>query len=287
MSTIGIIAPSSRGEIAPESIAALEARGHSVVIHPQCYLEDHQSAGTAQQRADAVMDVFSDRHIDIVMAARGGNRSMHILPYLDFDVIAKNAKPLISFSDGTALLNAIYTKTGMTGFHGPTLSRIARAGVAEFDQMFACLQGRPNSVDLSASTVLHGGRVTAPMVGGNLSVFTSLCGTPYMPDCRGKIVFLEDIGDQLSRYDRMLAQLRLAGVFDAAAAVIFGVMHAEGDSSVTPFGFELDAIVREHTAHLKTPVLIHAPFGHKGLLPTFPVGGMVTLDAGAGTLLIE
>jgi muramoyltetrapeptide carboxypeptidase len=287
MSTIGIIAPSSRGEINPENIAALEARGHSVVIHPQCYLEDHQSAGTAAQRAEAVMDVFRDKHIDIIMAAQGGNRSMHILPHLDFDVISKNAKPFISFSDGTALLNAIYAKTGLTGFHGPTLSRITRAGAAELDQMFACLSSHPNTVDLSASTVLHGGRVTAPMVGGNLSVFASLCGTPYMPDYRGKIVFLEDIGDQLSRYDRMLAQLRLAGVFDQAAAVIFGVMHSEGDSSVTPFGFSVDDILREHTAHLKVPVLINAPFGHKGPLPTFPIGGMATLDAGTKTLFIK
>lgn len=287
MSTIAIIAPSSRGEISAADIAVLEAHGHKVVVHPQSHLVDNQSAGTPAQRGQAVMDVFTDKTIDIVMAARGGNRAMHMLPHLDFDVLKKNPKPLIAFSDGTALLNAIYAKTGNTGFHGPTLSRMTKADAVGLQQMLDSLRGKATSVDLSRADVLNNGVAKGPMIGGNLSVFASLCGTPYMPDPTGKIVFLEDIGDQLSRYDRMLAQLRLAGVFDRAAAVIFGVMHVEGDSSVTPFGFETMDILREHTHGLKVPVVFNAPFGHKGPLPTFPVGGMATLNTDTKTLLTE
>lgn len=287
MSTITIIAPSSRGEISAADIAVVEARGHKVVVHPQCYLTDNQSAGTPEQRAQAVMEVFADKSVDIVMAARGGNRSMHLLPLLDFDVIGRNPKPLIAFSDSTALLNAIYAKTGNKGFHGPTLSRMAKADAGSLAQFFDALEGRPTAVDMAGATVLHGGRARGTMVGGNLSVFAALCGTPYMPDCAGKIIFLEDIGDQLSRYDRMLAQLKLAGVFDRAAGILFGVMHAEGDSSVTPFGFEAIDILREHTKGLGVPVLCDAPFGHKGPLPTFPIGGIATLDVDAKTLTTE
>lgn len=287
MSTIAIIAPSSRGEIAANDIAVLEAHGHKVVVHPQCALTDNQSAGTPAQRAQAVMDVFADKTVDIVMASRGGNRSMHFLPLLDFDVLKKNPKPLVAFSDSTALVNAIYAKTGNKGFHGPTLSRMAKADATSLRQLLDILAGKPTTIDLSGATVLKGGKAKGPMIGGNLSVFAALCGTPYMPDPAGKIVFLEDIGDQLSRYDRMLAQLRLAGVFDRAAAVMFGVMHAEGDSSVTPFGFETMDILREHTKGLNIPVLCDAPFGHKGPLPTFPVGGMATLDTDAKILLTE
>lgn len=277
--TIAIIAPSSRGEIDQGNIALLEARGYKVIVHPQCALMDHQSAGTPSARAQAVMDVFCDPAIDIIMAARGGNRAMHMLPFLDFEVLRKHAKPFIAFSDGTALLNALYAKAGITGFHGPTLSRIGKSRDIELAQMIDCLEGRPSVVPLEGARALTGGKATGPMIGGNLSVFAALCGTPYMPDVTGAIVYLEDIGDQLSRYDRMLAQLRLAGLFDHAAGVVFGVMHADGDSSVTPFGFELADIICEHTGHLNVPVIIDAPFGHKGPLWTFPVGGKATLDA--------
>lgn len=287
MSTIAVIAPSSRGEISAADIAVLEARGHKVIVHPQCHLSHCQSAGTPEERAKALMEVFADKSIDIVMAARGGNRAMHLLPYLDFEVLKRHPKPLIGFSDGTALLNAIYAKTGHKGFHGPTLSRMAKADAASLMQFFDVLEGKPTTIDMAGATVLQGGQARGLMVGGNLSVFTALCGTPYMPECAGKILFLEDIGDQLSRYDRMLAQLRLAGVFDNIAAIVFGVMLAEGDSSVTPFGFETIDILREHTKHLRVPVLCDAPFGHKGALPTFPVGGMATLDANSKKLTTE
>jgi len=287
MKTIAIIAPSSRGDIDPANTSVLEARGISVVIHPQNALADNQSAGSAHARAQALMDVFRDPAIDAVMAARGGNRSMHILPHIDFDVIAANRKPFIGFSDSTALVNAFYAQCGLTGFHGPTLSRLARGTEEQIDQMLACMAGQPTAVDMPESIVINGGRATGPMVGGNLSMFTALFGTPYMPPVEGAILFLEDIGDQLSRYDRMLAQLRLAGVFDRVAGIMFGVMHAEGDSSVTPFGFSVMDILSEHMQGLNIPVLADAPFGHKGPLWTFPVGGRATLDADARQLTIE
>ena len=287
MKTIAIIAPSSRGEIDPANTSVLEARGISVVIHPQNALADNQSAGSAQERAHALMDVFRDPAIDAVMAARGGNRSMHILPHIDFDVIAANRKPFIGFSDSTALVNAFYAQCGLTGFHGPTLSRLARGTDEQIDQMLAWMAGQPTSVDMPESIIINGGQATGPMVGGNLSMFTALLGTPYMPPLDGAILFLEDIGDQLSRYDRMLAQLRLAGVFDRVAGIMFGVMHVEGDSSVTPFGFSVMDILSEHTQGLSIPVLGDAPFGHKGPLWTFPVGGRATLDADTRQLTIE
>lgn len=285
--TIAIIAPSSRGAIDQAGVALLEARGFKVLVHPQNHLADHQSAGSTAQRTAALMDVFSDPKVDAIMAARGGNRALHMLPMFDFDVVRNNPKPFIAFSDGTALLNAFYAQTGLITYHGPTLSRVAKGEPHEIDQMIASLQGSGAKLSWPQSNSVIGGKTKGPLMGGNLSVFTALLGTSYMPKTDGAILFLEDIGDQLSRYDRMLAQLRLAGVFDRIAGLIFGVMHAEGDSSVTPFGFELADIIEDHTKHLKIPVLIDAPFGHKGSLCTLPVGGMATLDADAKTLAFE
>lgn len=285
--TIAIIAPSSRGTPDDAGIKLLESRGFDVRVHAQNYMTDNQSAGSAAARAMTLMEVFGDERVDAIMAARGGNRAMHMLPLLDFKVIAANPKPFIAFSDGTALLNAFYAKTGLTGFHGPTLSRIAKAQAHELDQMIACLQGRESRVEMNSAHTINGGKARGPMIGGNLSVFAALCGTPYMPKPDGAILFLEDIGDQLSRYDRMLATLRLAGVLERAAGIVFGVMAAEGDSSVTPFGFSVADIIEEHVKNLGIPVMMNAPFGHSGPLPTFPVGGMAVLDADNKVLTTE
>lgn len=287
--TIAVIAPSSRGEVAAlqPSVDALQERGYQIVLHDQIHLEHHQSAGTPDQRARAIMDVFADPAIDAIIAARGGNRAMHTLPLIDFEIIRNNPKPFLGFSDGTALINAFYARTGLIGYHGPSLSRVARGSQAEQDQMMACLQGRSQTLDFSAATTLHGGRVTGPLIGGNLSMLAALVGTPFMPDTTGAILFLEDIGDQLSRYDRMLAQLALSGALSKAGAIIFGVVAVEGDSSVTPFGFEVADILREHTFGLKIPVMMDAPFGHTGPLWTLPVGGMATLNADTGQLVLE
>lgn len=284
--TIAIVAPSSRGTPDDAGIKLLEARGFKITVHAQNHLSDNQSAGSPAQRGSALMDVFSNSKIDAVLAARGGNRAMHTLPLLDFKTFRNNPKPFISFSDGTALLNAIYAQTGLIGYHGPTLSRVAKGRPHEIDQMISCLQGKPSTLDFPGANIINGGTASGPMIGGNLSVFASLCGTPYMPNTKGAILFLEDIGDQLSRYDRMLAQLRLSGVLERVAGIVFGVMATEGDSSVTPFGFSLEDIIEEHTKDLNIPILMDAPFGHSGPLPTFPVGGQVSLDANAKTLQI-
>jgi muramoyltetrapeptide carboxypeptidase len=282
--TIAIIAPSSRGQPDLAGVSLLEKRGFKVKVHPQNFLTDNQSAGSAAQRAMAITDVFADPKIDCVMSARGGNRVMHTLPMLDFSVFKTNPKPLIGFSDGTALLNAIYAQTGVITYHGPTLSRLAKAQSGELDQMIAALQGKGSTLNWAEAQTMQGGKASGPLIGGNLSVFCALAGTPYMPKAKGAILFLEDIGDQLSRYDRMLAQLRLSGILNEVSGLIFGRMLSEGDSSVTPFGFSLEDIIAEHTRHLNIPILMDAPFGHSGPLCTLPVGGTATLDADAKTL---
>ncbi len=282
--TIAVIAPSSRGQPDLAGVSILEKRGFAVKVHAQNFFTDNQSAGNAAQRALALMEVFSDPKIDAVMAARGGNRSMHILPLLDLGFIKNNPKPFVGFSDSTALINAFYAKCGITGFHGPTLSRVAKGQAFEIDQMIAALQGKPCVIDCDTAQTLHGGVASGPMIGGNLSMIAALCGTPYMPNANGAILFIEDIGDQLSRFDRMLAQLRLCGVFDNLAGLVIGRIIPEGDSSVTPFGFTVDDIVAEHIRGLNIPVITHAPFGHSGRLCTLPVGGVATLDADAKTI---
>lgn len=284
--TIAVIAPSSRIDVSKimPAVDILEARGFKVSLHPQIHLTHHQSAGTAQERANAIMDVFLDDSVDAIICATGGNRSMHTFPFLNFEKIKNNPKPFLGFSDSTALINALYAQCGLVGFHGPYMMRIPKTSDDELNQMLDALQGKKTRVSCHDAVILNDGQATGPMIGGNLSLVTPLCGTPYMPETKGAILFLEDIGDQLSRYDRMLMQLRLAGVFDNIAGLVFGVMHAEGDSSVTPFGFTLSDIIAEHTCGLNIPIMVDAPFGHKGPLWTLPVGKNATFDTNAKTI---
>jgi len=287
--TIAIIAPSARMDVASmdPGIEVLRMHGYNVKVHEQVHLTHNQSAGTPEQRAQAVMDVFADPSVDAVLTTRGGNRVMHMLPLLDFDVIRNNPKPFLGFSDTTALLNAFYTKTGLISYHGPSMLRLAQSPQSEQDHMLACLQGRGQTLDFSSATTLRGGRAHGRLIGGNLSVMAALVGTPYMPDTTGAILFLEDINDQLPRYDRMLMQLVLSGALAKAQAVIFGVMSLSDLLPATPFGFEVVDILREHTQGLNIPVIMDAPFGHTGPLWTLPVGGMATLNADTGVLTIE
>ncbi|MCB1538176.1 MAG: LD-carboxypeptidase [Alphaproteobacteria bacterium] len=282
--TIGICAPSSRGAPDAAGMHILEDCGYRVFIHPQNGLTHHQSAGSAAERAQAINDLFADTGIDAIMAARGGNRVMHALPHLDFAAIVANPKPLIAFSDGTALINAIYARTGLCGYHGPTLSRLGRAQPHEIIQMTRALGGMETTLNWPDAKILKDGRVQGPMIGGNLSMMAALTGTPYMPDTTGAILFLEDVGDQLSRYDRMFVQLRLSGAFEKLAGLVIGQIGTDGDSSVTPFGFTPDEIIAEHIAGLDIPVIVNAPFGHSGPLCTLPIGGVAHLDAGNLTL---
>lgn len=285
--TIAIIAPSSRGQPDLAGVGILEKRGFKVRVHAQNFLTDNQSAGSAAQRAMALTEMFADPKVDAVMAARGGNRAMHFLPMLDFSAIKANPKPFIAFSDGTALLNAFYAQTGLIGYHGPTLSRVAKAQPSELDQMVNALQGKGAKLNWNDAVTVQGGKASGPLIGGNLSMMAALCGTPYMPDASGAILFIEDIGDQLSRYDRMLAQLRLAGVLSKISGLVIGQMIVDGDSSVTPFGFSVEDIIQDHIKGLNIPVLMNAPFGHSGPLCTLPVGGMAMLDADSKILSFE
>ena len=122
------------------------------------------------------------------------------------------------------------------------------------------------------------------LVGGNLSVFQALIGTPYMPSPENSILFIEDIGDHLSRYDRMIGHLRLSGYLDKLSGIIVGEFLKTQDNPDRPFGFTLEDIIREHTAGLNIPVLMNAPFGHGDHLPAFPIGARVTLSGTTLTL---
>jgi muramoyltetrapeptide carboxypeptidase len=281
---IGIMAPSSKVDAAvvAKAVKFLEKEGYKVYVHPQTYKVKKQSAGTKEEKLKALHDLFADPSIKAIFAARGGNRASYLLDGLDYKLIRKNPKILMGFSDVTAPLQAIYKQTGLVTFHGPVLSNFAR-GMDEdhLKQCFNLLAGTELSLPMEGARVFQkGSRKTAegPLIGGNLSLISGMAGTPYMPDTEGAIIFLEDCDDEISRFERMLLQLRNAGMLDKAAALVIGQFTNVQDTGPHFFGFTLEEVIADVTKGLKIPVIMNAPFGHGKSLGTYPVGATARLD---------
>ncbi len=280
--TIGVMAPSSR--IAPADLQAstdfLTAKGYNVFVHPQCFETLHQSAGSTDQKVSALHDLVKEPNIRAVFFATGGNRALHILDHLDYKLIKKNPKIYMGFSDNTAILSAITARCDLITYHGPTFRRLPSNPQVDFN--LRLLSGEEKTIPLNGAKVIRDGTATGPLIGGNLALFRSLIGSKDMPDAKGAILFLEDVGEELSRIDRDLCMLRRAGVFDKLGGLVLGQFSDLKDSG-TPFGFSFEEIITEHTADLNIPVIMDAPFGHGQDLVTFPIGAKAKLD---GTMLM-
>lgn len=282
--TIGVMSPSSyvEKEDIDAGVAVLEQRGFKVYVHPQTFERHNQSAGTNDQKIAALHALAADDTIKAVVFAGGGNRALHLLDKIDFNLIAAHPKIYMGFSDCTVLLNAIYARTGIVTFHGPIIKRLAKNPELDFNLRF--LIGEEKSIPLNGARILKRGATTGTLIGGNFSAFRRLIGTTEMPDATGAILFLEDVGEELSRIDADLCFYKRSGIFDKIHGLIFGQFSDMKDTG-RPFGFTFEEIIAEHTANLNIPVLIDAPFGHAKGLPVFPIGANAKLDGTTLTLM--
>jgi muramoyltetrapeptide carboxypeptidase len=280
---IGVMAPSSfveRSDV-EKSQAALEAKGYKVYIHPQTNARHHQSAGTHKEKLQALHELYEDERIHAIWAAGGGNRALYLLDDLDYALIKKNPKPLIGFSDVTTLLNAITARTSVVNIHAQVFKNLH--GHPQFEDTLAVLAGERKSLSLTEAQIVQDGKASGLLVGGNLSLFHYLCGTLDCPPLEGAILFLEDCGEELSRFDRMFAQMRRLGVFKKIGALVLGEFTDVRDGG-RPFGFTLEEIVRENVAERRIPVVLNAPFGHGKTCFALPVGHNAALDTATGVV---
>jgi muramoyltetrapeptide carboxypeptidase len=279
---IGVFSPSSYVEKQDieDAKTVLESQGHRVFIHPQTYERHNQSAGTHAQKIEALHSLYTNDEIDLIWAAGGGNRSLHILDDLDFDLIRANPKPMIGFSDVTALLNGISVKTGAPNIHGPVFKHVSKhqEGLKALSENFV--------LPLHGAHTLNHGHAEGMFFGGNLSLFQYLPQTLGKDFTKGSILFLEDCHEELSRIDRMMLHLRRLGVFEHAAGLMFGSFTALQDSA-TPFGFTLQEIIAEHTDGLDIPIVMNLPFGHGEQNHPLPIGIRGVFDPSLDTLFVK
>ncbi|HEY6219795.1 MAG TPA: LD-carboxypeptidase [Gemmatimonadaceae bacterium] len=266
------------------ALANVRAMGWDAVVAPHAQSADGYLAGSDADRAADLNSAIADSAIDAVWCLRGGYGAMRLLESLDYAAMAKRPKPLIGYSDVTALHAAFGRNSGVVTFHGPT----ARQALPKFSRESlerALINGGDPCGEMPSARTLRGGKATGRLVGGNLALLASLAGTPFAPDYEKAIVVIEDVNEAHYRIDRMLTHLGLTGALSSCAGIVFGhftdIPKEFGDETWT-----LERILADAATRAGVPCVAGAPFGHIDEQWTLPLGARATLDADARTLTI-
>ncbi len=299
--TIGIVSPSSAiFETEPYEIAkeSFEALGLKVKFGEFAKSRYGHLAGTDKERAEEFNAMFRNPEIDAIIALRGGSGAARILDKINYDLITKNPKIFIGYSDITALHSAIYQKTGLTTFHGPiavsTWNSFSTKYLKEllFEKKAVFYENPKDKGDELTQTknrirTITPGKTSGELLGGNLSVLTGIMGSPYFPEnWQGKILYLEDVGEQIYAVDRMMSQLYLGGVFEQISGFIFGkctnCKPGSGYGSLS-----LEEVIDYYIKPLGIPAYSGAMIGHVDNNAMLPNGIKAEIDADTGTIQLQ
>ena len=298
--TIGLIAPGSllsKDEF-DESKKNLENLGFKVVYPNNILARDGYLAGTDKQRADDIHEMFSRKDVNAIIAARGGYGCTRILPLLDYNLIKNNPKILVGYSDVTALLFGIFKETGLICFHGPVgISTFNKFSVDYFTDVLIYPHDKLIMYNAHETTTkaaykpvtIRGGFAKGQLVGGNLSLVSSVIGTPYDIDTDGKIIFLEEVGEEPYRIDRMLTQMIENGKFNKAAGVALGVFLdciSKPKESGINSSFSVLEVMYDRLFRFEIPIVYGMSFGHINNKFTLPFGINAELDTLAQTITL-
>jgi muramoyltetrapeptide carboxypeptidase len=300
--TIGVGAPASPYDSRSEILRGVEwweSQGYRVKLADGVYARDDYVAGDAEQRAADLNALFADPEVDVVQALQGGYGSAQTIPFLDFDAIAANPKPLVGFSDITALHVAVARRTGLPTIYGNGLVGVGDPEATGFTRtrLVQVLTGDvtgpvPPNPDDPYVRAIRGGRVSAPLLGGCLWLLIQTMGTPWEVELDGAILFFEDYKAPPYYVDGALTQLKHAGKLDNVVGVVVGEMKGcdWGDlreASDWARSRSLEDVLEEHLEPLGVPVLYGQPLGHGKHLAALPLGVRYTLDADSRSLTVD
>lgn len=294
--TVALIAPCSppTEEKISKALANLDALGFKIVEGKSLRARLGYLAGSDQERLADLHWAFQDPAIDAVWCVRGGYGASRLLPDLDYDLIRKHPKPFIGYSDVTALHLAIHARTGLVTFHGQVAGGDFPEGTVEHFKavvmdaadkhvIAAPREGFPD--EAYRPFTITTGKAQGVLTGGNLALLSALAGTAFAPVFKNKIAFIEDVGEQPYRLDRMFTQLLQATDLSKAAGIALGVFNECQPKPDSP-SLSLPDTLRDRLAGLGIPVAYGIPFGHVSYQATLPYGVRAELDATAQTLTI-
>ena len=297
---VGVVAPSSnafQNEEIRYALDVVDSLGFKTKPAENLFSRKGYLAGEDAARAKAINDMFSDDSVDAIFALQGGYGATRILPLLDFDIIRRNPKILLGYSDITALFSAIYRRTGLVTFHGPIARQeFTDYTLREFTRVL--IDGRPG-IQIGSPPPFEGGpgrvekenrlqtlvegEASGPMVGGNLSLVASLLGTSYETVFDKSILILEDVDEPPYSLDRMLTSLRVAGVFERIAGLVLGKFTDYDSKGPT---LSLEEVFQDRCGDLNVPVLRGLMIGHVPDQTVVPLGAIGKLDSKNQTLKI-
>ena len=276
-SRVAVVAPASpfAREEFDQGIAELRRLGFTPVYDDSVFARLKYVAGPPAERADAIHRALVDPAIAGIIAVRGGYGSAQILPLLDRDEIRRARKPFIGYSDITSLLAFVSTKCELVAFHGPTVAGRLGTGTEAYDrESFVnslCRREAMGELTTAAVETIRNGDATGPLFGGTLAQLAASLGTPFaFSPPPGHVLFLDEVNERPYRLDRMVTQLRQAGVLARAAAVVVGELPGCDEPSGTPTA---RSVVADLFGDFPGPVLIGFPSGHTaGPAMTLPLG---------------
>ncbi len=294
--TIGIIAPSSGISEAAltKSLQNMTDLGFKTKVGKYTGAVNGFLAGTDKERLEDLHWAFADKTIDAVWCIRGGYGATRFLPSVDFDLIRKNPKVFIGYSDITALHTAIYQNTNLVTFHGPVASSTFSDYVKKHVVNTLMTPSAPYKIELSPDNlseesnlykteVITKGKCRGKLVGGNLSLLTAMAGTPFaLRNTKGRILFIEDVGEKPYRLDRMFVQLKQSINLRELAGIALGVFEdckPPDDTSQTVID-----VVRDHLGNFGIPVIYGLSFGHIRDQFTLPIGIEAEMDTENATV---
>lgn len=269
-------------EMAP-AIAMLEGWGLQVAVPEGLYEREGQLAGSDAHRAALMQRLLDDPDIKAIFCCRGGYGTVRIIDRLDFSRFAQHPKWVVGYSDVTVLHSHIHRTLGIPTLHATMPINMTGTETPATHTLHDRLFGRPEGgvvFEWPAHPLNREGVAHGPLVGGNLSILYSLCGSPSAIDTRGKILLIEDLDEYLYHIDRMMQNLRRNGMLEGLAGLVVGGMSDMHDNTV-PFGRTAQEIVLDAVKDYSYPVCFDAPFGHLGDNNlALPLGINCTLEVG-------
>ncbi len=296
---VAIISPTSAAELntVNKGEQRIRAMGLEPIMFPACYTRYGYLSATDETRVEEVNNAFADTSIKGIICLRGGYGTTRILNLLDYDMIKKNPKVFLGFSDITGLHIAFNKICRMVTYHGPmatsSFAKVKGTKVKFEKYTYDSLRknlftseapGLVENPEGELMGALVGGKAEGEIIGGNLSLLVSTLGSPYEVDVKGKILFIEDVGEKVYRIDRMLTSLALAGKFRDCVGVILGTWidceqeqidsNANSDLTLT-----LDEVFRDILVPFNKPIITNFRAGHNFPQPTIAFGTKVIMDA--------
>jgi muramoyltetrapeptide carboxypeptidase len=286
--TIALIAPAgapSTMEKVTKSVEYFEKLGYRVEVGKNVMKEHGYLSAPDKERLADFHAALRNKKVAAIVFLRGGYGTIRMLPDIDYSLAEKNPKIIVGYSDATSFLAAIYKKTGLQSmFHGPMAAVDMWNGFESYAEenfwrmLTSIASGMTMQMSEDEGIVLRKGQTTSRVIGGNLTVWSSIYGTPYMPSIKGKALFFEDIDERPYKVDRYFAQMKVSGDLAKITGMLLGQWGGcepeEGKPSLT-----LEQVFLDYFGKLKIPVVSNLPFGHVPRNWTMPYGAKYDIDA--------